>query len=414
MGRDRCPSSCLTRVAILNLSSGDLTWNSLVLMRRNDTGSIELENIMRWGRSILGTILSSVLVSYFQPNHPDFPRLQTEVHMSDRKKEPTPSEEKTEQKAERLQDEKQQEEPIGYRNWRTPTMGGKQFWTDAQHLAGWRIQHNIVTGHYRLIDPDHYRHAWGNRAHCEQSLRQIAESRNLPAYEGRVVILLHGLMRSSTAMNHFVEAIQESGEFQVINFEYASSRDSIEQHAQHVHSVIQLLGNHVEEINFVGHSLGNLVVRRYLHDHSEAGSGSRGYPRINRMVMLAPPNQGSRVAEVLNYTLAFNAVTGKSGKSLSQGWRDISPTLAIPDFDFAILAGSGSDKVRWLQNPLLRGAGDLTVAVEETYLAGAQDHQVLPVYHSSILFTPAVIEATVRYLKNGYLLSEEQRNPIPR
>ena len=33
-----------------------------------------------------------------------------------------------------------------------PTMGGKQFWADELFFHQWRIQRNVLTGHYRLLD----------------------------------------------------------------------------------------------------------------------------------------------------------------------------------------------------------------------------------------------------------------------
>ena len=32
------------------------------------------------------------------------------------------------------------------------TMGGRVWWTDVETRQGWRIQRNIISGHYRLLD----------------------------------------------------------------------------------------------------------------------------------------------------------------------------------------------------------------------------------------------------------------------
>ena len=54
-----------------------------------------------------------------------------------------------------------QDFPIGLPNLRMPTMGGFLFWEDVAEIQGWRMQRNIVTGHWRLLDPDNMRCAWG-------------------------------------------------------------------------------------------------------------------------------------------------------------------------------------------------------------------------------------------------------------
>ena len=33
------------------------------------------------------------------------------------------------------------------------TLGGRQFWGDVHYFRGWRIQQNVFTKHYRLLDP---------------------------------------------------------------------------------------------------------------------------------------------------------------------------------------------------------------------------------------------------------------------
>ncbi|VAV93609.1 hypothetical protein MNBD_ALPHA01-2053, partial [hydrothermal vent metagenome] len=52
-----------------------------------------------------------------------------------------------------------------------PTLGGKYLWADIYLLAGWRIQKNILTDHYRLLDDDDKRRAWGSYNHCLKKLR---------------------------------------------------------------------------------------------------------------------------------------------------------------------------------------------------------------------------------------------------
>jgi hypothetical protein len=53
------------------------------------------------------------------------------------------------------------------------TLGGRQFWGDVQFFRGWRIQRNIFTGHYRLLDEHDFRHAWGTLDECRAKLEQV-------------------------------------------------------------------------------------------------------------------------------------------------------------------------------------------------------------------------------------------------
>lgn len=302
------------------------------------------------------------------------------------------------------------EKPVGYWNWTMKTMGGRQFWTDVSHLDGWRIQFNHMTGHYRLLDSEDYRHAWGNLPHCELKLDQIAIDKQLKPYSGKVVILLHGLVRSHTSMNPLRDHLRENG-YQILNFQYASSRATIGDHANALAHVISQLGDDVTEINFVGHSMGNLVVRHYLHNTRNERTGEEGDPRIGRMVMLGPPNQGSRMARIMKYSAVFNLVTGASGTQLSTVWERLEPQLSRPKFQFGILAG-GQATDSDLSNPLLNGKDDFTVSVEETKLAGAHDFAVRPWNHTGMMKDPEAIELTLRFLQNGFFYDEARRQPI--
>jgi hypothetical protein len=51
--------------------------------------------------------------------------------------------------------------PMVFPNIATPTMGGTLFWEDVAEIKGWRVQQNIFTGHWRLLDPKNMRQAWG-------------------------------------------------------------------------------------------------------------------------------------------------------------------------------------------------------------------------------------------------------------
>ncbi|MFM8727416.1 MAG: hypothetical protein ACKON9_20075, partial [Planctomycetaceae bacterium] len=54
-----------------------------------------------------------------------------------------------------------------------PTLGGRQFWGDVAFRAGFRIQRNVFTGHFRLLDASDRRYASGTEAECRSALEAI-------------------------------------------------------------------------------------------------------------------------------------------------------------------------------------------------------------------------------------------------
>jgi pimeloyl-ACP methyl ester carboxylesterase len=291
----------------------------------------------------------------------------------------------------------------------SPTWGGKQFWTDELLFQQWRIQHNVFTGNYRLLDESDVRHAWGTMEECRARLEQIKQEHSLPEMQGRVVILLHGLGRTRSSTHKFAKYLSEQGHLTTLEFGYASTRAEVAEHAKSLAHVIEHLPG-VEEIDFVAHSLGNVIVRRYLGDQTDEPQGRRPDPRIKRIVMLAPPNNGAKLAQLLGDNKLFKTIAGVPGIELGHGWSELERHLAIPTCEFGIIAGGrGSEKGH---NPLLQGDDDLIVAVPETRLPGAQDFLVLPALHTFMMEEPKVQEATLRFLLHGYFVSEEKRQPI--
>ena len=289
-------------------------------------------------------------------------------------------------------------------NLRMQTLGGKQFWTDHVWRYQWRIQKNAVTGHFRLLDPANVRHAWGSQEHCQEELDRLnLLSTQIPP--DRVVLFAHGLMRTSGSLAGLAKRVQSETGATPILFEYASSRSSIGDHAAALRELIEKLPVGVDgkgpRIDFVAHSMGNIVIRRAIGDWQRGPDPSQALSRLGRMVMLGPPNQGATIAKKLAKTGIFGVVTGQGGIELGSEWNELERTLATPPFPFAVVAGNL--EANRFQNPLVEGASDFVVGVEEAKLQGMSDFVEVPVLHSFLMDDPSVQQSVVRFLETGKL-----------
>ena len=293
--------------------------------------------------------------------------------------------------------------------WRTQTLGGVQLWADELCFHDWRIQRNVLLGHYRLLDGENRRYARGSFEHCRQKLNEIKRERNLPPMKGRAVVLLHGLAGWRNTMTPLANYLKENGNFAVFNLAYPSTRGDLAEHAQNLAKVMEHLDG-IEEINFVAHSLGNLVVRHYLADVSNAATGRKPDPRIKRFVMLAPPNHGASAALMLKDHELISLLLGGSASELGVGWAEIEKHLAVPSFEFGIIAG-GRGAARGY-NPLMEGDNDGLLPVSTTRLAGARDFVLVPVMHQFTMFNADVQRYTLSFLEHGYFISDAKRTPV--
>jgi len=287
-------------------------------------------------------------------------------------------------------------------------MGGKQFWGDELFFHGWHIQRNTLTDHCRLLDAANRRHAWGAFDECQTRLEQIKREQNLPPMRGKAVILLHGLFRSSRAMNEMADHLHARGGYTVFSVTYPTTRSGVDGHAAALAGIVRRLDG-IEEINFVGHSLGNLVIRHYLADETDPAQGKRPDERIKRIVMLGPPNNGAQMADSLGRLRIYPLVAGQSGVQI-RDWQKHQSRFATPGCEFAIIAGGRGGEHGY--NPLLRGDNDLVVSVETTRLPGAADFAVLPVVHTHIMDDPIAQQYTLRFLQSGYFIAADKRQPI--
>lgn len=288
-----------------------------------------------------------------------------------------------------------------------PTLGGKQFWTDYRWWNGWRVQYNSTLDHWRLISPNNIRRGWGGKQAMLEALRDQAAKE--PRYQAptHVVLLAHGLFRSSSSMNPIAEEWSRNeianggdGKSECISFAYASTRNSIRNHASAMREFLETLPGQ-PKLSFVGHSLGNIVFRCMVGDLQRNGDPTNILGRLDRAVMLGPPNNGSALAASLSRLGIFETVTGSTGQHLGPAWDKIQDELGIPPCPFAIVIGDISSYS--IQNPLVEGASDGVVTVAEATLKEATEIRSYPSIHSFLMSNKDIVESTIAFLKNGSL-----------
>ncbi|HEV3007220.1 MAG TPA: hypothetical protein VGX78_22310 [Pirellulales bacterium] len=292
---------------------------------------------------------------------------------------------------------------------RSKTLGGVQLWDDLLLFQKWRIQQHALFGFCRLLDADDKRHLRGTYEECLEKLEQIKREQKLPPMKGKAVVLVHGLGGWRATMQSLADYLEKNGGYTVFNVGYASTRDDIASHARRLGGVIEHLDG-IEELNFVAHSLGNVIVRRYMGDTQDAQAGRTPDPRIKRFVMIAPPNHGAAAAESWSDNDLFELALGESAKELGTGWPDIEKTLATPSCQFGIIAGGKGDDRGY--NPALEGDNDGLLSVSTTRLVGARDFVLLPVLHPLSPKNAKVQEYTLTFLQKGYFISADERHPI--
>jgi len=209
---------------------------------------------------------------------------------------------------------------------------------------------------------------------------------------GDYVVLIHGLGRTLFSMKKVEWALQGEG-YRVINVSYPSTRVSVEDAANGW--LAGLLKERVLDrgvkVHFVSHSLGGIVLRHYL--------AANHVDNLGRVVMLAPPNRGSELADKLRSNIIYKFFTGPAGQQLGTGPDGLAERLGPATFGLGIIAGDRS------LNPLLSawlpGPDDGKVSVGSTLLGGMQDFLLVHHSHTWMMWRRDVIRGVTQFLKTG-------------
>ncbi len=218
------------------------------------------------------------------------------------------------------------------------------------------------------------------------------------------VILVHGFGRRPASMAPLGRDLAAAG-YRVVNVGYDSWDAPIELSKQLRDTIDACCYDIAEQVHFVTHSLGGILVRKYLADHSP---GHRG-----RVVMLSPPNQGSEIVDRVAALPFLHALLGPTAGELGTDAESLPNRIGPATFELGIITGDRS--LNPFYSWLIPGPDDGKVAVESAALEGAAGLLVVPYSHSFIMNREPVVAEVIHFLREGRFSDEalERYRPAP-
>lgn len=220
---------------------------------------------------------------------------------------------------------------------------------------------------------------------------QAAEPPASPALpEAECAFLLHGYGRSARSMRRLADRLSEAG-YTVYNVDYPSMREEFPLLVGRLAAEVDSEAPRCASVNFVGYSLGGLVVRDYLGRHR--------IPRLGRVVMIGPPNHGSELADRFAAGWLMRKLLGPVAWRLGTSKDSIPNRLGRPDFPLGVIAGDRViSPLGWL---LLPRPHDGTVSVASARLDGMTDFLLVHRTHTFMIASREVAEQTIAFLRHG-------------
>lgn len=206
----------------------------------------------------------------------------------------------------------------------------------------------------------------------------------------KVCVLLHGFLRTGASMRPLARRLQGRGYEASLSPTFGYHRGTLEQHAARAAALMTAFADRhpYTDVDAVTHSYGGVLLRAAL--------ATGAAPPLRRVVMIAPPNQGARLAERIRGYLPLHR-TGWD--PLAQFLPGAAARFPPPAVEVGILAG-GTGTPRGM-NPWLGSDNDGTVCVDECHLDGAVELRVIPVQHSWMLYSPRAIAQVLAFLEDG-------------
>lgn len=201
------------------------------------------------------------------------------------------------------------------------------------------------------------------------------------------VVYVHGLWmpgQESLILRH--RLAQEFG-LTLHSFRYSAASLTMSAIATQLAAFVRKLA--APELHFLGHSLGGLVIYRFLEHCPDQPAG--------RVVFLGTPCVASRAAERAS---RFAPIAHFMGPSVAEELLRPQTRRWAHGRPLGIIAGT--QRIGFGQ--LIAGfdeENDGTVAVSETRMPGAADHIVLPVSHFGMLVSTRVAHEIGMFLTQG-------------
>ena len=195
-----------------------------------------------------------------------------------------------------------------------------------------------------------------------------------------VVTLVHGLGGNRFDMWPISRRLKRSG-YRICNWGYRSVGNRIETHADRLATEMARLDAGMQDggrIHLVTHSMGGIIVRKMLSHHD--------FENIGRVIMLAPPHQGSHAARKLKGYI---------------GWLTPSLSQLSDSADSFVNQLPNSLQHNGIEFAIIESTKDRVIVQGGVHLDGYRDYARVEGHHGVLTWYSKTIRLVEDFLQHG-------------
>lgn len=209
--------------------------------------------------------------------------------------------------------------------------------------------------------------------------------------EHEIVILVHGFNSDERDMFPIKERLDRLGYRAVtvnIPLRFSSLDECISSFENQLPQLVPDFN--YEKIHFIGHSMGGLVIRSFLAKNEVA--------KLGRCVLIATPNQGTKLADISDKLLKPLGQVYKPLQSLRTCSINIGTPINTPKPEIGVIAGKAH---KHFLGVFLSGENDGRVEVESAKCKDMTDFVIRPYGHKEIHHQADIAELADIFLQTG-------------
>ena len=211
------------------------------------------------------------------------------------------------------------------------------------------------------------------------------------------VYVIHGFGGFALQMEKINKGLIQQG-YITENYSYPSFSEDLDSVGLDLFRKVKQ--DNFDSVSFVTHSMGALVVRsmyRYL-------DSTNHFPVIFRIVMVAPPNKGTEMADIYSGSLT-KFFLGPNVEHMKTDSTSYANKLPVPACEVGVIAGIKGKKP-WF-NPFLKEDNDGNISLSLTTLGNEKDIAIIKATHGLMTQKKRVIKLIITFMKTGSFMKQE-------